>query len=242
MPLPPRSELLELLDGDQIPPEDLHLNMRELNTINTLLGGHAITCQGFLEVTQAARAKGKNTFTILEIGCGGGDNLLALHQLGLKLGLQLTFIGIDLLDSCLEVARSREAIQARATWINADYRKAQLPTQPDVVFSSLFCHHFPSSQIPEQLNWMAENCTLGFFINDLERNRFAKTAIGWLTALFSRSYLVKHDAPLSVMRGFTKQEWKTLIQESGLNTAEVKWKWAFRHLIVYQHPIKHAAE
>lgn len=240
MPLPPRSQLLELLDGDHIPPEDLHLNMRELNTINTLLGGHAITCQGFLEVTHAARISGKKSFTVLEIGCGGGDNLLALHRLGLKLGLQLTFIGIDLLESCLDVARTREAIQEHSTWICADYRLAKLPTKPDVVFSSLFCHHFPSSQIPEQLNWMAHHCTLGFFINDLERNRFAKTAIGLLTALFSRSYLVKHDAPLSVMRGFTKQEWKTLIKEAGLNAAEVKWRWAFRHLVVYQHPENNA--
>lgn len=235
MPLPPRSKLLELLDGDDIPSLELHLNMRELNTINTLLGGHAITCQGFLAITQAARSSGKRDFTVLEIGCGGGDNLLALHRMGTKLGLQLTFIGIDLLEACLEVARSRKAIQDCSTWIHSDYRVALLPSKPDVVFSSLFCHHFSSAQIPGQLHWMARNSNLGFFINDLERNRFARAAIAALTAVFSRSYLVKHDAPLSVMRGFTKQEWEGLLNEAGLSSAHVRWMWAFRHLITFKH-------
>ena len=42
-----RSYQKELLDGEQIPFADIKVNMEELNTINTLLGGHAITVKGF---------------------------------------------------------------------------------------------------------------------------------------------------------------------------------------------------
>ena len=42
-----RSYKKELLDNDAVPFEDIRINMRELNTINTWLGGHAITIAGF---------------------------------------------------------------------------------------------------------------------------------------------------------------------------------------------------
>jgi hypothetical protein len=71
-------------------------------------------------------------------------------------------------------------------------------------------------------------------VNDLERNPIAYYAIKWLTALFSKSYLVKNDAPLSVARGFKKREWLAMIQEAGATRYSVKNKWAFRHeIIVY---------
>ncbi len=53
--------------------------------------------------------------------------------------------------------------------------------------------------------------------------------------MFARSYLVKHDAPLSVARGFTKNEWDALLRSAGLKNYTVEWVWAFRHLITYRH-------
>jgi len=50
--------------------------------------------------------------------------------------------------------------------------------------------------------------------------------------LFSKSYLVKNDAPLSVLRGFSGREWKQLLNNAGIDKFELKWKWAFRWLIV----------
>ena len=68
-----RSYQKELLDGEGIPFADIAQTMRELNTINTLLGGHAITLEGFKKL-----AKDKKEITVCEIGCGGGDNLVAI--------------------------------------------------------------------------------------------------------------------------------------------------------------------
>jgi hypothetical protein len=53
-----------------------------------------------------------------------------------------------------------------------------------------------------------------------------------LTRLFSKSYLVKNDAPLSVLRGFTKKEWLKYLKKAGATHYAVKWKWAFRHQII----------
>ena len=74
-----RSDTKELLDGNQIPFEDILLNMKELNTINTLLGGHAITVAGFKKLVG-----NKKQVHICEIGCGGGDNLVVVYQYAKK--------------------------------------------------------------------------------------------------------------------------------------------------------------
>jgi hypothetical protein len=81
---------------------------------------------------------------------------------------------------------------------------------------------------------MRLNSRWGFFINDLHRHFLAYYSIQILTRLFSKSYLVKNDAPLSVARGFTKNEWQKLLKEVGMQEARISWRWAFRHLIVYQ--------
>jgi hypothetical protein len=79
---------------------------------------------------------------------------------------------------------------------------------------------------------MKENSELGFFINDLHRHPVAFFAIKFLTQIFSRSYLVRNDAPLSVARGFKKHEWKTLFKKAGIHDYTIQWKWAFRYLII----------
>ncbi|MFX6760091.1 hypothetical protein ABTH30_24635, partial [Acinetobacter baumannii] len=76
--------------------EDILLNMRELNTINTLLGGHAITIAGFKMI-----AGNKKQVHICEIGCGGGDNLVAVYQYAKKNEIELTITGIDIKKECI---------------------------------------------------------------------------------------------------------------------------------------------
>ena len=53
-----------------------------------------------------------------------------------------------------------------------------------------------------------------------------------LTALFSRSKLVKHDAPLSVKRGFKREELILLFENAGFQNVSVQWTWAFRYIVI----------
>jgi hypothetical protein len=46
---------------------------------------------------------------------------------------------------------------------------------------------------------------------------------------------VKNDAPLSVLRGFKKREWRLLFRHAGIDHYELKWNWAFRWLIIYEN-------
>jgi 2-polyprenyl-3-methyl-5-hydroxy-6-metoxy-1,4-benzoquinol methylase len=218
-----RSYTKELLDADNIPFEDIKRNMQELNTINTLLGGHAITLDGVKAFT-----KENKTLHICEIGCGGGDNLKAISKIK---NIHFTFTGIDLKNECIDFAKEQYA-SLDVHWIGSDYSKVNFETRPDVIFSSLFCHHFTEEQLVFILQWMKTNSTKGLFINDLQRNILAHYLIKWLTKLFSKSYLVKNDAPLSVARGFHKKEWVAIFEKAGITNYSIQWKWAFRYLII----------
>ena len=223
-----RSTQKELLDKDDIPFEDIRRNMVELNTINTLLGGHAITVAGVKALIETRESK---PLVICEIGCGGGDNLAAIAD-GLKLEKgDLELIGLDIKKECLQAAAEAYP-EIGARWIERDYRKMSFYQLPDIVFSSLFCHHFTQQQLVEQMQWMYQNSNEGFFINDLHRHPLAYYSIKLITWLFSRSYLVRNDAPVSVLRGFTKKEWTAILRQAGISNYSITWKWAFRYLII----------
>ena len=225
-----RSYQKELLDRDDIPFRDIQENMRELNIINTLLGGHAITLKGFQKL-----AAGQQQIIVCEIGCGGGDNLAAIAKWCKKKHLPVKFIGLDLKEECINVAREVGILRSDSEWIVSDYAEVIFEQKPDIIFSSLFCHHFNEPQLVEQLQWMKNNSNIGFFINDLHRNMIAYYAIRVLTGLFSSSYLVKHDAPLSVARGFRRQEWDALFKRAMPKQPVIRWLWAFRYLIIYKN-------
>ena len=228
-----RSYTKELLDDDHIPFEDVKRNMQELNFINKWLGGHKITVDGFKGLNGR-----RKKITVCEIGCGGGDNLAAIYKWCNKNDVKVHLIGIDIKEECIEFAKSRKDISDVATWIASDYKNAQFAEPPDIILSSLFCHHFTDDQLVFQFRWMKDNSRVGFFINDLHRHWLAYHSIKMLTQLFSSSYLVKNDAPLSVARGFKQQELKNLAAQSNLASAKVIWKWAFRFLLTYHHEPK----
>lgn len=230
MKLTDRSYKKELLDEDSIPFADIQQNMKELNFINKYLGGHAITISGFKQL-----AENKKNISVCEIGCGGGDNLSAIYNWCKKKNIKLSITGIDIKKECIDFAKSRKTLPSSVNWITSDYSVVKFPSHPDIIFSSLFCHHFTDEQLVFQLNWMKQNSNIGFFINDLQRNFFAYHSIKFLTRLFSASYLVKNDAPLSVARGFTQKELKSLCDKAKTAAAKVTWKWAFRFLVTYKH-------
>lgn len=210
--------------------------MEELNVINHRLGGHAITLKGLKAILGKVFQNSilhspffQNPISILEIGCGGGDNLRVIKEWAAKKGIAVQLTGVDINDACIQFAKTQQG-NAGIEFICADYKTVSL--QQHVIFSSLFCHHFTDEELVEMLRWMQQHATAGFFINDLHRHPAAYYSIKLLTVLFSQSYLVKSDAPLSVLRGFTKREWTELFQKAMLTNCRIRWQWAFRWLII----------
>jgi 2-polyprenyl-3-methyl-5-hydroxy-6-metoxy-1,4-benzoquinol methylase len=224
-----RSYQKELLDRDDIPFMHIKRNMQELDFINRKLGGHDITLDGIVALIQDNAIFNKE-LNIVEIGCGGGDNLRAVKEWAAYIKLPVKLTGIDINGECIAYAREQKR-NSGIQFIHSDYRLVQLTPQPDIVFSSLFCHHFTDEELIAQLKWMQQCSGIGFFINDLHRHQLAYYSIRILTGLFSKSYLVRNDAPLSVRRGFKRADWQAIFSDAGISNYRCRWRWAFRWLI-----------
>ena len=242
-----RSYEAELLDNEDIPTEDLFQNLRELDFINHWLGGHSVVLDGIkyfinskkinnseISINNDISNISENIF-IYEIGSGGGDNLRAIGYFLDKKKVSHKLGGVDLKEDCVRFAENFQPKKHPINYQIADYQLSTFTeSKPDIIFNSLFCHHFKDEELIKMLQWMHQNATIGFLIADLHRHPLAYYSILWLTQLFSKSYLVKNDAPLSVLRGFSRKEWIALLEKAGIENYKIKWKWAFRWLILVE--------
>jgi 2-polyprenyl-3-methyl-5-hydroxy-6-metoxy-1,4-benzoquinol methylase len=225
-----RSNKLELLDEDNIPAKDLYRNLYELEVINKKLGGHNATFKGL-----SYFSFNQNTHTLLDIGSGGGDTLRAIAKS--KYGKYFSCLdGADLKADCIAYAKRNSEQFEHISYYENDYKICleNSKHQYDIISNALFCHHFADGQLIEMLKLMRQHCRMGFVINDLQRHWLAYYSIKLLTALFSKSYLVKNDAPLSVARSFKKPDWEKLLSKAGIEGAVIQWSWAFRYVIVWK--------
>lgn len=224
-----RSNEKEYLDNSHIETKDLYQNLIELDIINSRLGGYNASRKGLATILKTTQPVN----TILDIGFGGGDSIKQMQKYCEKKNVKVFFYGVDLKNDCVKYAENNLTTFSNKQLICDDYRNisADLLKQIDVIHCSLFLHHLTDEEIIELLKFGKSNQCI-ILANDLQRNWFAYYSIKLLTAIFSKSYLVKNDAPISVKRGFKKNELIALLEKAGYKNYSVKWSWAFRYILI----------
>lgn len=224
-----RSNELELLDAPDIPKELLFQNLRELDMVNRTLGGHTITLSGIKKLVTDRN----KIYHIVDIGCGGGDAMKQIAKWANKNNFKVAFTGVDMNAGAIGYMKEFCKDHPEINGVVSDYREyLKNGNSTDIIHCSLFCHHLKDDELMELFKYMNQYAKVGFVINDLHRHWFAYYSIKFLTRLLNGSTLVKNDAPLSVLRGFKKKELGALLEKAGIKSVSVKWKWAFRYLII----------
>lgn len=227
-----RSYTLELLDNDNIPRDHLWTNLHELDIINRHLGGHRATLRALEKLTWDT----SKTYTVLDIGCGGGDTLRAVARWASKRSLTFELTGVDLKNDCVQYATEHCSRYPNISIRQNDYRDVVSGhSNFDVVITSLFCHHLRDEEVVDLLTWCTRYARKATIVNDLHRHRLAYYSIRILTQLFSNSYLVKNDAPLSVLRGFTRNDLENILQRVPSSAKMIFWSWAFRWILIIKN-------
>ncbi|TAE41231.1 MAG: methyltransferase domain-containing protein [Sphingobacteriales bacterium] len=222
-----RSNEIEIMDDFDLPSRQIHPVLKELQTINKLLGGFTVFYNAFKSI------KLQNGDIVSDWGCGGGDSLQVLNQYFTRKNLHLNFVGIDATPAAVQFAQQAHQHQKNIRFLLADVLKTNFkPAEFDVVISSLFTHHFDDDSWVLLIQKMANASKKAVVINDLHRHWFAYYSIGWLTQLFSKSAMVKYDSKLSVLRSFTRKELVVLLHKAGIQNFSIKWMWAFRWQII----------
>lgn len=208
-----------------MPQKELDTNLLELEIINRWLGGYAVSFEGFRQLQLPT----DRVVTVADVGCGGGDGMIAIHNFCQKLGVRVQMIGVDANPKAIEYARHRCREYPEFTWITSPFQNLNL-LEVDVFHCSLFVHHFYENDLTH-LAQLFSKARIGFVVNDLHRHWLAYYSISLLTQLFSRSYLVQHDARLSVAKGFSGTEIGAVFNRSPSFKMKISWKWAFRWLV-----------
>jgi ubiquinone/menaquinone biosynthesis C-methylase UbiE len=223
-----RSHAPEIMDDLNCAGEVVHRTLYELDLINRWLGGNRIT----LNALQYLLPGSNEPVTIADLGCGSGEMLALIEKKFPQHNLRL--IGVDANPNIIAFARQKHSSPCITFTVQNIFDPAFRAQRFDVILATLFLHHFTSTQLVDILRQLKEQARKAVIINDLHRHPLAYYSIRWLTKLLSRSEMVKYDAPLSVLRGFSRNEWLDLLREAGISRFSLKWKWAFRwQLIIY---------
>ncbi|CAN5915170.1 class I SAM-dependent methyltransferase [soil metagenome] len=230
-----RSPETEIMDDLALGGEAMAQTLQELDTINTWLGGNKVVTDAlsFLHQIPAGKPFFARTLTVADLGCGGGDLLKVMARWARKQNVRAKLTGIDANGYIVDYAAANCQAYPEIGFQQQDIFAPAFARQPyDVMVCSLFCHHFTDEQLVVLFRQMYGQARLGVIINDLHRHPLAYHSIHLLTSLFSKSYLVKNDAKLSVLRAFRKQELQRLLAAAGITRYRLKWMWAFRWQLV----------
>ena len=219
------------MDDLTLAADALRQNLDELETINTWLGGYRPVLNALARLK--SRWPAGRPLQLADLGSGGGDTLRHVARWAHKNAVPVELTGIDANPFMLEYARAKSTDYPEISYRQSDIFSAGFQAETyDVLTASLFCHHFADDELGGLLRQWAEQARVAVVVNDLHRHWLAYHSIKWLTRLLGGSYLVRHDAPLSVARAFRRADFVRLLAQAGLQNYELRWRWAFRWQLV----------
>lgn len=223
-----RSERLELMDDLSIQGEELEETLRQVERINTLSRGPAISLAGL----DALVPPGVESLSVLDVGTGSGDVPRRIVDWADGCGIDASIKGIDLSHTTIHYARRRSTRSERLEFELRNLFDLPDDQQYDVVHASLVLHHFPGREAVEALEKMYRLARYGVVINDLQRHLVPWLGLRLGLPLFTRNRLVRNDGPLSVLRGFTRRELLRMARKVGASQPSVAWEFPFRWLLI----------
>lgn len=220
--------LPEKMDQPYVPADDVYQALRELELVNRYLGGYSVMFDALRKLDI------KDEVSIMDIGCGGGDMLRAIYGYSEQHDIKVShFYGLDFNPKIIRYAKEKSLCYPKIKYITRDiWNDSIFECNPDIVISSLFCHHFDNIELIGLVGRMFKLCKKAVIINDLHRHWMAYHSIKMLSTVFSKSYLVKYDGPLSVARSLKRAEWEWVLKEAGITDYQINWKWAWRWQII----------
>jgi len=205
--------------------------LRELDFINQWLGGNAVTLNAVEKVWKAIPKE--QSISIVDIGCGSGEMLLLIAKKAADQRRNVQLIGIDANPHIVSYARTHSGSFAKISFYERNILSKEFKAQNfDIIIATLFLHHFSDDELINLFTSLKKQAKVGIIVNDIHRHPLAYYSIRCLTSLFSKSSMVKYDAPLSVLRAFTRNEIELILEKAGIENYQLKWKWAFRWQLI----------
>jgi SAM-dependent methyltransferase len=228
-----RLDAPEQMDDFSRAPAELDEALRDLRGVNRWLGG-------FRSVRQALRplARRRSYLRVLDLGAGSCDVPARLVEWAdARYDTLLQVVAVDANPTVVRQARRylderlHPRLRPQVLVEEGDALDLRFDDGDfDAATASLFLHHF-ADDAARLLCEMDRVATSGLIVSDLHRHPWAYTGIRAVAKLLPVSPMFTNDAPLSVRRGFTREELDRLARAAGLNGYVLRWRWAFRWVL-----------
>lgn len=227
-----RSTETELMDDFQRGEIQLKEVLDDINRVNRILGGNAITIDAFAKLVRERPQEG---YVILDVGCGDGTMLREVAQYCRKYGIKADFIGIDLNTDTLQIAQEASVGYPEIRFLKQDVLELnETDLNCDILITTLTTHHFSNEQLPALLTQCARLAKIGVINNDLHRSRVAFYLFKMFSLVFIKTNTAKIDGLISIRKGFKKRDLLDLAKDLPHMRHRIEWKWAFRYVWIMQ--------
>jgi SAM-dependent methyltransferase len=221
-----RSYEKEMMDLTGNNPALLAEDLRNLRLLNRYLRGSRSVLLG---LWRALGREPQKHISVLDVGTGSADIPAAILAKAKRCHVAAKIVGIEADPITARVAVSRTDRHGEISIIQGDAGAPPFsPGAFDFVVASQFLHHFSEAKILELLSQWAKLARRGIVISDLVRHPLAYHGIRLLTRLTTRNLMTRTDAPLSVRRAFTFNEWRDLLRQADLGPVEIFSVFPFR--------------
>ena len=219
--VPDRLDEPELMDAPGLPLAEVQDAYRVLRRVNRQLGNLRTIRAEFRRFLREDVAD-DGVVSVLDVGSGSGDIPLDLQEI-VGNSRPAQFIALD-----RDPAAATEANRVIPVVCGDALRLPFADRTVDLVTAVKFAHHFTGDPLAQLLREMTRVARRRVVILDIRRHRLAYWGFRAWSQLFTTNRLVRYDGPLSVLRGFTRDE---LLRET---STILDYSWEVRGSLGFQ--------
>lgn len=218
--------LIEEMDRKDCNPILLQNTYKQFPVINRLLS----QWQRVYKTEILPFIKEPRTYSLLDIGFGGGDIPIMLAQWAKRDGIQLDITAIDTDRRAYEFVTSNYP-EGLVSWQHSSTNELIEKREAfDLVISNHLLHHLKDGEVLTLLRDAKSLSTGKIIFSDIERSRIGYELFNVFSRLFFRRSFITKDGLISIKRSFTRKELRSIVPSDW----EVKNMFPFRLLLIHE--------
>lgn len=217
---PSRQRGIEHLDAHDVDPLVRRRSHRDIQLSNVLFGAIRALLAEFRRIVPTLPRQS----TLLDVGTGVGDIPARATQLAARHGIELTAVGLDSVPELVTTTTHRIPMGVCANALALPFADSSI----DVVCCSQVLHHFEDANALILLREMHRVARRYAIVSDLRRSWLAVAGL-WGVSFPLRFHPVsRHDGVVSILRGFTTDELRSLVHRAVAVDPDVRTRLGFR--------------